>query len=152
MAFLTFGEGYHNFHHKFQWDYRNGIKWYNFDPSKWIIKLLSIFKVAYGLRKVPDYLILKAKIDTLNKKIKNLSSYMNFSNIKCRDKIAQITQSASINLSLWKSLEKKYSLIKKNNVKGQYIAYQNKRRFYKLELQKSISSLLLIFINLKNVV
>ena len=77
---------------------------------------------------------------------------MNFSNIKYRDKIAQITQSASINLSLWKSLEKKYSLHKKNNVKGQYIAYQNKRKFYKLELQKSISSLLLIFINLKNVV
>ena len=152
MAFLTFGEGYHNFHHKFQWDYRNGIKWYNFDPSKWIIKLLSIFKIAYSLRKVPDYLILKAKIDTLNKKIKNLSGYMHFSNIKYRDKIAQITQSATKNLSSWKSLEKKYSLIKKNNIKSQYIAYKNIRNLYKFELQKSVSSLLLIFINIKNVV
>ena len=26
MAFLTFGEGYHNYHHEFQHDYRNGVK------------------------------------------------------------------------------------------------------------------------------
>src|SRR5436190_6171417 len=26
MALFTFGEGYHNFHHEFQHDYRNGVK------------------------------------------------------------------------------------------------------------------------------
>ena len=41
MAFLTFGEGYHNFHHEFQHDYRNGVKAWNFDPTKWAIWLLS---------------------------------------------------------------------------------------------------------------
>ena len=34
VAYFTFGEGFHNFHHKFQWDYRNGIRWYDFDPGK----------------------------------------------------------------------------------------------------------------------
>ena len=43
VAYLTFGEGFHNFHHKFQWDYRNGIRWYDFDPGKWVVKLLSFF-------------------------------------------------------------------------------------------------------------
>ncbi|KAH8704138.1 hypothetical protein BGW36DRAFT_444777 [Talaromyces proteolyticus] len=33
-ALVTFGEGYHNFHHKFPSNYRNGIKWYQYDPSK----------------------------------------------------------------------------------------------------------------------
>lgn len=31
------GEGYHNFHHQFPMDYRNAIKWYQFDPTKWFI-------------------------------------------------------------------------------------------------------------------
>ena len=37
LAFLTYGEGYHNFHHIFQNDYRNGVKWWQFDPTKWLI-------------------------------------------------------------------------------------------------------------------
>ena len=37
LAFLTYGEGYHNFHHQFAHDYRNGIRWWQWDPSKWII-------------------------------------------------------------------------------------------------------------------
>jgi fatty-acid desaturase len=36
-ALLTNGEGYHSFHHRFPNDYRNGIQWYNWDPSKWVI-------------------------------------------------------------------------------------------------------------------
>ena len=49
MAFLTFGEGYHNFHHEFQHDYRNGVKPWNFDPTKWMIWLLSKVGARVGL-------------------------------------------------------------------------------------------------------
>ena len=28
MSLFTFGEGYHNYHHKFPSDYRNGISWF----------------------------------------------------------------------------------------------------------------------------
>ena len=34
LALLTYGEGYHNFHHIFASDYRNGIRWYHYDPTK----------------------------------------------------------------------------------------------------------------------
>jgi len=37
LAPFTFGEGYHNFHHMWQWDYRNGPRWYQWDPAKWLI-------------------------------------------------------------------------------------------------------------------
>ena len=37
MALLTFGEGYHNYHHEFQHDYRNGVKPWQWDPTKWLI-------------------------------------------------------------------------------------------------------------------
>jgi stearoyl-CoA desaturase (delta-9 desaturase) len=38
LAFFSFGEGFHNFHHTFASDYRNGIAWYHWDPTKWLIK------------------------------------------------------------------------------------------------------------------
>jgi len=62
MAFLTFGEGYHNYHHKFQIDYRNGIRWYHWDPTKWSIKFFAICKLASKLKTVSEPEILKARI------------------------------------------------------------------------------------------
>ena len=51
LAFFTYGEGYHNYHHRFQWDYRNGVKWWHFDPGKWMIKLSSWLRLSYGLKR-----------------------------------------------------------------------------------------------------
>ena len=52
-AFLALlSEGYHNFHHVFENDYRNGIKWWNHDPTKWLIKLFSLVHLTSGLREV----------------------------------------------------------------------------------------------------
>ncbi len=51
VSLVTFGEGYHNYHHKYQSDYRNGPKWYNFDPSKWLIYCLSMMGLASSLRR-----------------------------------------------------------------------------------------------------
>lgn len=46
VSLVTFGEGYHNYHHAFPRDYRNGPKWYNFDPSKWLIFTLMVIGLA----------------------------------------------------------------------------------------------------------
>jgi len=51
VSLVTFGEGYHNYHHTYQTDYRNGPLWYNFDPSKWLIYILYLFGLAYALRR-----------------------------------------------------------------------------------------------------
>lgn len=63
LAPLTFGEGYHNFHHKFQADYRNGIKWWQFDATKWFINLLHWTGQAWKLKRVPEPLIIKARLE-----------------------------------------------------------------------------------------
>jgi stearoyl-CoA desaturase (delta-9 desaturase) len=60
LAFLTLGEGYHNFHHRFQWDYRNGIRWYHFDPTKWWVWTMAALGLARDLQRVP-----RARIDTV---------------------------------------------------------------------------------------
>lgn len=49
-AFLTNGEGYHNFHHRFPHDYRNGIKWYHWDPTKWCIAACSKLGWTWDLK------------------------------------------------------------------------------------------------------
>ena len=67
LAFLTFGEGYHNYHHIFENDYRNGIRWYQFDPSKWLIKLCSYINITSNLRVVPEDKIEKAKLTMILK-------------------------------------------------------------------------------------
>ncbi len=62
MALLTFGEGYHNYHHEFQHDYRNGVKPWQFDPTKWAIWLLHRAGLASHLRRVPAEKIQLAEI------------------------------------------------------------------------------------------
>lgn len=62
LAFFTFGEGYHNFHHIFEYDYRNGIKWWQFDPTKWLIRALSFVGLTKNLRRCPEERIEKAKL------------------------------------------------------------------------------------------
>ncbi len=62
MAFFTFGEGYHNFHHEFQHDYRNGVKPWQFDPTKWTIWFLAKLGLVKNLRTVDEERILKAQI------------------------------------------------------------------------------------------
>lgn len=61
-AFLTHGEGYHNYHHIFQNDYRNGIRWYQWDPTKWFIKACSWVGLTWNLKKVSDFKIQRAKV------------------------------------------------------------------------------------------
>ena len=53
LAFFTLGEGYHNYHHEFQHDYRNGVKPWQWDPTKWIIWTLSKLGLTQNLRRVP---------------------------------------------------------------------------------------------------
>ncbi|RAJ99171.1 Delta-9 acyl-phospholipid desaturase [Aliidiomarina maris] len=65
LAFFTFGEGYHNFHHIFSGDYRNGIRWYQYDPTKWLIRGMSYVGLANNLKRASDYQIEKARMDVM---------------------------------------------------------------------------------------
>lgn len=60
-AIMTLGEGYHDFHHSFPNDWRNGIRWYHYDPTKWIIAAASAFGAAFNLRQTPESMIQKAR-------------------------------------------------------------------------------------------
>jgi stearoyl-CoA desaturase (delta-9 desaturase) len=62
MAIFTFGEGYHNYHHSFQHDYRNGVKPWQLDPTKWTIWTLEKLGLVSHLRRVSDEKIVLAEL------------------------------------------------------------------------------------------
>lgn len=62
IALFTWGEGYHNFHHRFPNDYRNGFKWYHWDPSKWTILVLRALHLISELKWTTRFQILQAKL------------------------------------------------------------------------------------------
>ena len=70
LALFTYGEGYHNFHHIFASDYRNGIRWYHYDPTKWMIRAFAAVGLASKLKRTPVERIEKAKAETLLLKTK----------------------------------------------------------------------------------
>ena len=61
-ALFTFGEGYHNYHHTFAADYRNGLMWYQFDPGKWAIWTGEKLKMCSGLKRTTEQQRMKKRI------------------------------------------------------------------------------------------
>ncbi|HEY1492197.1 MAG TPA: fatty acid desaturase [Steroidobacteraceae bacterium] len=60
LAVFTYGEGYHNFHHIFAHDYRNGVRWWQWDPTKWLIGALSWVGLTRRLKRTPAFQIQRA--------------------------------------------------------------------------------------------
>jgi stearoyl-CoA desaturase (delta-9 desaturase) len=61
-ALISMGEGYHNFHHTFPSDYRNGVRSWHFDPTKWMLVLMATVGLARKLRRTPPPLIERARL------------------------------------------------------------------------------------------
>lgn len=53
LSLLLLGENWHDFHHAFASDYRNGYKWYHFDAHKWLIWGMSKIGLAHDLNITP---------------------------------------------------------------------------------------------------
>ena len=51
LAFITWGEMDHNYHHTYPEDFRTGTRWFDFDPGKWWIALCSAIGLAHDLKR-----------------------------------------------------------------------------------------------------
>lgn len=50
VALLTYGEGWHNNHHAFQYSARHGLKWWEFDSTYLTIEFLRFFGLAEAIK------------------------------------------------------------------------------------------------------
>jgi stearoyl-CoA desaturase (Delta-9 desaturase) len=68
-AFVTLGEGYHNYHHSYPSDYRNAIQWWQYDPTKWLIQVMFYLGLASGLKEFSSNEIQKGMLQQQQKKL-----------------------------------------------------------------------------------
>ncbi len=53
LSIITMGEGWHNNHHVYQSSTRQGFRWYEFDPTYYVLKVLSWLRIVWDLRAPP---------------------------------------------------------------------------------------------------
>jgi stearoyl-CoA desaturase (delta-9 desaturase) len=53
VALLTFGEGWHNNHHAYQYSARHGLQWWEVDLTWMMIKFLSVLGLAKNIKLPP---------------------------------------------------------------------------------------------------
>jgi stearoyl-CoA desaturase (delta-9 desaturase) len=110
MAFFTFGEGYHNFHHTFANDYRNGIRWYHWDPTKWAIGLMAKLKLARDLKVTSDDMILAARLTMDETTLKE--TWAHRWEVALEEKTAQLKQRVAEAQLRWLALKQEYKQLK----------------------------------------
>jgi stearoyl-CoA desaturase (delta-9 desaturase) len=76
VSLITFGEGYHCFHHEFPYDYRNGVNFLSYDPTKWLIFLWSLFGMTFNLKRFPANEIAKGALLMQLKKLEQKKSLL----------------------------------------------------------------------------
>ena len=135
IAFFTYGEGYHNFHHLFQWDYRNGVRWWQFDPTKWWIAGLSAMGLTYSLKRVPEFKIQRAMLQRQFERARErLSSCKHPGRLEVLQKLLEHELEAfSLTLNEWKNLQSERIEAARRQLADQWENSEVRRRFRALE-------------------
>ncbi|MCA8979903.1 MAG: fatty acid desaturase, partial [Planctomycetes bacterium] len=57
LALFTLGEGWHNNHHRYQASVRQGFRWWEFDPSYYVLRAAALVGLVWDLRPVPERIL-----------------------------------------------------------------------------------------------
>jgi len=60
-AIIALGEGWHNNHHHYQATVRQGFYWWEFDPTYYLLKIMSWTGLIWGLKPVPAWVYEQAE-------------------------------------------------------------------------------------------
>lgn len=58
VAFISSGEGWHNYHHVFPWDYKAAELGIQFQPTSHILDALARLGIVYDLKQAPQEMVL----------------------------------------------------------------------------------------------
>lgn len=137
ISLVTFGEGYHNYHHTYANDYRNGIKWYHFDPTKWIVWALSKVGLVSDLKRMDPYTI-KKRIVLERKGLLNdrLTDLWYVKKEELEKNIQEISDRILDKIYEFKKLTEKYRAAKKQKEKELLVSLKEEIR----QLKKSLKT------------
>lgn len=136
ISLLTFGEGYHNYHHTFSSDYRNGVRWYHFDPTKWLVWTLSKLRLAQHLTKMNTYTI-KRKLVQEDKKLllDKIKERISLNKEVLEAKVHTLSERISAYLASVKEMKEEYKRAKQMRIS------KEKRMQLRLALRSRIKGL-----------
>lgn len=135
-ALFTYGEGYHNFHHKFPIDYRNGIRFYDFDPSKWLIAGLYRVGLAKNLKRISQHRIIECKIAMDEKYLRDKVGKTQALSTVFSPLLDQAKQTILQALQKLDALEKGYKEMKKNRGLGSWDDYKKFVKNYRAKIKQ----------------
>lgn len=128
-ALLTYGEGYHNFHHEFQYDYRNGIRFFHWDPSKWLIVFLKWMGMVTQLRQARQEHILQARLLMEQKRVeRHLLTYSESVQIKAREILTTAGKHLQETYARFQALKQDYQRIKQDQMASLTTSVEEYRR------------------------
>lgn len=139
LALLTYGEGYHNFHHLFEYDYRNGIRWYQFDPSKWFIWGMSKLGLTHNLRTAPAERIERAKLDTQKQRL-DLKMELSLHAERWREAMQTEYDALVQRIQEFYALRKQLLQLKKNKLSATYQQERDELKARLEQLKQSIAT------------
>jgi len=105
IALLTWGEGYHNFHHAFQADYRNGLRWWQFDPGKWLIATCSWLGLASDLKRTSRFRIQRARLQMQFAQLRERLAEADASALTWRETLDREYQQFKDTISQWQAVQ-----------------------------------------------
>ena len=131
-AFFTYGEGFHNFHHQFPLDYRNGIRAFHFDPTKWLIRGFSYVGLARDLRRIDAHRIIRYRLRTDEKRLLSQSAEQHESFLTQVSGVVDPMRERIIRvLNRIEALEKEYLALRGAKIKGMRSKIQEYRKHLK---------------------
>jgi stearoyl-CoA desaturase (delta-9 desaturase) len=65
LTLITLGEGWHNNHHRYQATTKQGFYWWEFDPTYYLLKVMSWLGIIWGLKGVPESVYAEAEKNRL---------------------------------------------------------------------------------------
>ncbi|MBA3957753.1 MAG: fatty acid desaturase [Parachlamydiaceae bacterium] len=138
LSILTFGEGYHNYHHTFANDYRNGVRWFHFDPTKWLIWTLHKLGLASDLKKMSPYAIKrKMVLEHKNLLLTQIQNYWNSKTDELERQVNEMSERIVSKISDFSQLKERYYQIKHSNAgKDTIKAMRQEIRLLKLSLRE----------------
>lgn len=142
LAILTLGEGYHNYHHTFAGDYRNGVRWYQFDPPKYLIWGLSKLGLAWDLKRT-DPLMIKKKLVQADRKM--LLSHLKELDLHDQaqafsEAVEKLAEKISGTIASAKAVTDKYRSLDRRKHRGELKELRMRFRALKQEIQQDLKT------------
>ncbi len=139
LAILTYGEGYHNYHHTFAGDYRNGVKWYQFDPPKYLIWALSKVGLAWDLKRTDPLMIEKRLVQADRELlIDHLSRVVHIDVTEMTERVHKLHEQLLASIASAKAVTDRFRSINKKEHRSEFDEVKRHFRELRMEISRDL--------------